>query len=83
MANWSRKQVWDYILEHELPYARSLKADSIDEVISRSDVLVVANAADEFREVPGKMREDQTLVDLVRIVRDRAETRGAYVGIAW
>jgi GDP-mannose 6-dehydrogenase len=70
-------------LEHELPYARSLKADSIDELLSRSDVIVVANGASEFRDVPGRMREDQTLVDLVRIVDDPGEARGDYIGIAW
>jgi GDP-mannose 6-dehydrogenase len=70
-------------LEHELPYARSLKADSIDEVISRSEVIVVANGASEFRGVPERMREDQTLVDLVRIVNDAGAARGSYIGIAW
>ena len=70
-------------LEHELPYARNLKADSVDEVLRRSDVIVVANGASEFRSVPSRMREDQTLVDLVRIVDDVGEARGTYIGIAW
>lgn len=70
-------------LEHELPYAEKLKAATLDEVIQRSDVLVVANCDDEFRELPQKMRSDQTLVDLVRIVDDPGEVNGAYVGISW
>ncbi len=70
-------------LEHELPYAERLKADTIDEVLERADVLVVANAADEFKGVPGKMRPDQILIDLVRIVDDPAAVNGQYVGLSW
>ena len=70
-------------LEHELPYAQHLKADSIDEVLERSDVLVIANGDEEFRSVPQRMRADQTLVDLVRIVDDPSAVKGEYIGIAW
>ena len=67
-------------LEHELPYAETLKAGSVDEVIERSDVLIVANASDEFLDVPQKMRTDQVLLDLVRILDDPSL---ANVGISW
>ncbi len=70
-------------LEHELPYAQRLKAQTVDEVIERSDVLVVANSSDEFKHVPEKMRDDQILIDLVRIVDDPSKVNGKYVGIAW
>lgn len=70
-------------LKHELPYAQRLKAETVDDVIARSEVLVVANGAEEFRAVPGAMREDQVLIDLVRIVDDPREARGRYVGISW
>ena len=70
-------------LELELPYAQSLRADSIDDVIGRSDVIVVANGAEEFKEIPERMREDQVLVDLVRITDDPSKARGTYIGIAW
>ena len=70
-------------MEHELPYAEKLRAASIDELIERSDVIVVANPADEFRDVGARMREDQVMIDLVRIVDDPAVVRGEYVGISW
>jgi len=70
-------------LEHELPYARNLRADSIDDLLERSEVIVVANGAAEFRDVPLRMREDQVMVDLVRIVDDPSVARGEYIGIAW
>ncbi len=70
-------------LEHELPYALRLKAETVDQVLERSEVLVVANAADEFKDVPEKMRPDQVLIDLVRIVDDPSKVNGQYVGISW
>jgi GDP-mannose 6-dehydrogenase len=70
-------------LEHEIPYAKSIKAGSVDEVIERSEVLVIANGASEFQDVPTKMREDQVIIDLVRIVDDPSVARGEYIGIAW
>ncbi len=70
-------------LESELPYAQSLKAGSIDELLERSEIIVVANAAEEFKSVPARMREDQIMVDLVRIVEDTGVARGTYIGIAW
>ena len=70
-------------LESDLPYARSLKAASIDDLLDRSEIIVVANAADEFKSVPARMREDQIMIDLVRIVEDTGVARGTYIGIAW
>jgi len=70
-------------LEHELPYAQSLRAATVDEVLARSDVIVVANGAPEFSDVPERMREDQVLIDLVRIAEDPGRARGRYIGISW
>ncbi|MCD4690706.1 GDP-mannose dehydrogenase, partial [bacterium] len=70
-------------LEHELPYAETLKAASVDDLLERSEVIVVANGAEEFRDVPLRMREDQIMLDLVRIVDDPSVVRGTYIGIAW
>jgi len=70
-------------LESELPYAQSLKAASIDGLLERSEVIVVANTAEEFKSVPARMREDQIMIDLVRIVEDTSVARGTYIGIAW
>jgi GDP-mannose 6-dehydrogenase len=70
-------------LEHELPYAQKLKADSIDEVMEWCEVVIVANASKEFRDVPTRLRSDQVLIDLVRIVEDTSTVKGTYIGIAW
>jgi GDP-mannose 6-dehydrogenase len=70
-------------LKHELPYAQRLKAETVDDLMARSEVLVVANGAEEFRDVPARMRPDQVLIDLVRITDDPGKARGTYVGISW
>jgi GDP-mannose 6-dehydrogenase len=70
-------------LEHELPYAQRLKAATVDEVIERSDVIVIANASSEFRDVPERVPEGKTIVDLVRIIDDPSKLRCHYMGIAW
>lgn len=70
-------------LEHELPYAEKIKAESVDELLERSEIIVVANPADEFKDVPRRMRGDQVMVDLVRILDDPSEATGEYIGISW
>ncbi len=52
-------------LERELPHIALLMASTIDEVVARAEVIVIANGAPAFRGVPGLMRQDQILIDLV------------------
>ncbi|MBM3307105.1 MAG: nucleotide sugar dehydrogenase [Candidatus Eisenbacteria bacterium] len=70
-------------LKHELPYAQRLRAETVEDLVARSEVLVIANGAEEFEAVPRTMRPDQVLIDLVRIIDDPREARGKYVGISW
>jgi GDP-mannose 6-dehydrogenase len=70
-------------LERGLPHIASLMRSSMDEVIDRSDVLVVANGNPAFREVPHRLRSDQVLVDLVGIAKPNGNGHGTYEGIGW
>ena len=56
---------------------------TIDEVLDNSDVIVVGNGAPEFSDALKKTREDQLIVDLVRVKTDRSEIPGQYQGICW
>jgi GDP-mannose 6-dehydrogenase len=69
-------------IEREIPHISQLMRASIDEVVESADVLVVGNKADEFREIGSKLREGQTLIDLVRIFDKRASDE-SYQGICW
>ena len=70
-------------VEEEIPYFSSILLGSIQEVMDRSEVLVVANNNKEFKQIPELMRSDHTLIDLVRIVDDIGKVNGKYVGICW
>jgi GDP-mannose 6-dehydrogenase len=67
----------------QIPHLSSLLCDTIDEVLDRSDVIVVGNAAPEFSEALKRTRPDQTIVDLVRVKTDRADIPARYQGICW
>jgi GDP-mannose 6-dehydrogenase len=69
-------------IEREIPHIASLMADSIADVVASSDVLIVGNAADEFRNVPDAARDDQVVIDLVRILPD-TQSKPGYHGMSW
>jgi GDP-mannose 6-dehydrogenase len=70
----------DYILNH-IPHISKLMVDSMDEVLDFAETIVIGNGADEFRQVPGRLKEDQQLVDLVRISQQQSGRQ--YDGICW
>src|SRR5918997_72477 len=71
----------DYI-EREIPHISQLMCASITEVLERADVLVIGNKAAEFREIEGHLRDDQTVIDLVRLFDGRVSGEN-YQGICW
>ncbi len=71
----------DYILNH-IPHISRLMTRSIDEVLDHADTIVIGNAAPEFRDVPKRLTDGQTLIDLVRVTDSRSVS-GVYEGICW
>ena len=71
----------NYILNH-IPHISRLMVPSIDDVLAHADTIVIGNAAPEFREVPRRLAEGQTLVDFVRVSSSRS-VAGIYEGICW
>jgi GDP-mannose 6-dehydrogenase len=67
----------------QIPHLSSLLCDTIDEVLDRSDVLVVGNAAPEFSDALTRTRPDQVVLDLVRVKVDRTRIPAEYRGICW
>ena len=57
-------------IEHELPHIASLLVPTVDEVLQRADVVVIANRSDEFVSLPQKLRPDQIVIDLVRLFKN-------------
>ena len=68
-------------IEREIPHISQLMRSSIDDVLADADVVIVGNKADEFLQVENRIKDDQVLIDLVRLF-DRSSD-GSYQGICW
>jgi GDP-mannose 6-dehydrogenase len=71
----------DFILNH-IPHISRLMVNSIDEVLAHGKTIVVGNGDPEFKHVFSRLRDDQVLVDFVRIV-DSTSIEDRYDGICW
>ena len=70
-------------IEQQIPHLSSLLGQTIEEVIDRSDVIVVGNQSKEFAEGLTRCREDQIVIDLVRLPIDGSRMKADYRGICW
>ena len=71
----------DFILNH-IPHISRLMVDSVEEVLDHAQTVVIGNNDPEFRCLPDRLRDGQSLVDFVRITNRRSEN-GKYEGICW
>ncbi|MBA3321128.1 MAG: UDP-glucose/GDP-mannose dehydrogenase family protein [Pyrinomonadaceae bacterium] len=69
-------------IEREIPHISQLMRASVKEVVDNSDVLIIGNKAEEFREIEAQLRGEQKVIDLVRLFDERL-TVGTYEGICW
>jgi len=73
----------DYI-NKQIPHLSSLLTESLDELIEKSDVLVVGNGSPEFADALRRTRADQVVIDLCRVKGiDPGEIPAKYTGICW
>jgi GDP-mannose 6-dehydrogenase len=70
-------------IEQEVPHIATLMCDSMEEVVSESEVIVIGNRAPEFHQVLQFVRRDQVIVDLVGILTDDDRLDARYEGICW
>jgi len=68
-------------IERGIPHISQLMRSSLDEVLETSDLLIVGNKSEEFREIESKLRADQVVIDLVRLFEKTSD--GVYQGICW
>jgi GDP-mannose 6-dehydrogenase len=71
----------DFIL-NRIPHISRLMVDNIDAVLDHAQTIVIGNNDPEFYEVPSRLREDQYLVDFIRVTSERSMD-GRYNGICW
>jgi GDP-mannose 6-dehydrogenase len=70
-------------IEDEVPYLPERLRGDLREVLEASEVIVVANPSQPYREIGPLIRPGQVLVDLVRAVDRSTVVHGEYHGIAW
>lgn len=71
----------DFIL-NRIPHISRLMVDRIDAVLDFAQTIVIGNRDPEFKSVFDKLRDGQSLVDLVRITDGRSGNAN-YNGICW
>ncbi len=65
-------------IEQELPHISTLMVDSVETVLEKSEVIVIANRSTEFVEIPAKLKPDQKIVDLIRLFKPEDFLEGQY-----
>lgn len=71
----------EYITE-KIPHISTLMVDTLDELLSDREVIIIGNREKEFERILTDTRIDQKIFDLVRI-GDLSNVRENYEGISW
>ncbi len=71
----------DFILNH-IPHISKLMVGDIDAVLNHAQTIVIGNKDPDFKAVPERLRDDQFLVDFVRVIEGGSKN-GNYDGICW
>ena len=71
----------EYLLKH-LPHIAHLMVNSVEDLLDKSETVVVANGDGHFRQANGLFTKDHQIVDLVRIFGSEDVDAG-YDGICW
>ena len=70
-------------MENLPPHIVPLLSSSVEEVVEKSEVLVIANNDEDFKRIPSLMQEGQILIDLVRGIGASEIKSGKYIGVCW
>jgi GDP-mannose 6-dehydrogenase len=71
----------DFILNH-IPHISRLMVSDPEAVLEHAQTVVIGNNDPEFRQIPGRLRDGQKMVDFVRVINERSHN-GKYDGICW
>jgi GDP-mannose 6-dehydrogenase len=69
-------------IETKIPHIASLIRDNIEDVINFSEIIILGNHSKEFSQILSNIRNDQIVIDLVRI-SDQYNSHDYYEGICW
>jgi GDP-mannose 6-dehydrogenase len=69
-------------IEEKIPHIAALMSENLKKVISSSEIIVIGNTSNEFKEIFKNLKQEQFLIDLVRIIEKACDNR-FYEGICW
>lgn len=69
-------------INNRIPHIASLMVNSLDELITHSEVLIIGNKDKDFLRLLDDCNDDQIIFDLVRI-GEQIATKSRYEGICW
>lgn len=72
-----------HYIEQQISHLSSLMVTSIDELIEQSEVIVVGNQSPEFIDALSCVRDDQIVIDLVRLPIAAEPKPKGYRGLCW
>lgn len=71
-------------IEREIPHIATLMCPTIEDVLGESEVIVIGNRDAAFAGIFPLLRDDQVVIDLVRISAEKTTSLdGKYQGICW
>jgi len=70
-------------IESEIPHIATLMCARVEDVLTQSEVIVIGNNDPSFANILDDLRDDQLVIDLVRISDKVPNLNGQYQGICW
>jgi GDP-mannose 6-dehydrogenase len=68
-------------IERQIPHIAQLMRTDMEEVLDFAEVIVVGNKSEEFKQIEQKRKQDQVVIDLVRLLNKTSSDN--YQGICW
>ena len=70
-------------IEQVIPHLSSLLVTELADALEHAEVIIVGNNAPEFHKLAAATRDDQVIIDLVRLPESIEALNGNYHGICW
>ncbi len=70
-------------LEKQIPHISELLCSSAEELVSQSDVVIVASKQNGYADLLQAINEDKVVIDLVRLFTPDKHPNAEYYGICW
>ena len=70
-------------IEREIPHIWSLMRESLTDVVTHAETIVIGNKLEEYRQVETLRQDGQVVIDLVRMFDRHTGEDGRYQGICW